>query len=153
MMRRDGRAIEKMGLVGEYRILAYDERGRLVYDSGYKRNLIVNGGRLNILDRLAGGAAHVGNGQLGVGNSNTAPAQTQTDLLGSNKVWKNISDKFVVTGTLKLFTEFGYGEANFTWHELGVKDNTGVMWSRVVDSSPFTKTSSVRAVLEWRYLL
>ena len=46
--------------------------------------------------------------------------------------------------------DFGYSEGNYTWNEIGLKDNNGVLVARQVDSSPLGKTTSKRAIVEWQ---
>ena len=89
--------------------------------------------------------------QIGVGDSTTAAASGQTDLqASSNKTFKTIagSDYVYTRPTLFISVDFGYSEGNFTWNEIGLKDNNGVLIARQVDSSPLGKTSSKRAIVE-----
>ena len=48
--------------------------------------------------------------------------------------------------------DFGYSEANFTWNEIGLRDNQGspLLVARVIDSSPLVKTTGKRAIVEWQ---
>ena len=134
-----------------------DGSEKLVRDT-INKNLVVNVGKDSILKYLGnitgGGYAN----QIGVGDSTTAVAAGQTDLqASSNKYWKTIasSERVYVRPTLFLSADFGYSEGNFTWNELGLRDNQGtpVMWARQVDSSPLVKTSSKRAIVEWQLSL
>ena len=91
---------------------------------------------------------------IGVGDSTTAAAVGQTDLIGT-KLWKTIDDatgRVFISPTLYLSVDFGYSEANFTWHELGIRDGQGspALWARQIDATPLVKTTSKRAIVEWQ---
>ena len=146
-------------LNGHVRIRAWEKQPdgteKEVYDKTIK-NLIVDAGKVSILKYISnlsgGGYAN----SIGVGDSTTAAGASQTDLQAStNKYWKAIAtaDRILLTTTLYLSTDFGYTEGNFTWNELGLKDNNDVMFARQIDSSPFVKTSSKRAIVEWQLSL
>ena len=126
-----------------------DGSEKLVRDT-INKNLVVNVGKDSILKYL-------GN-ITGVGDSTTAAAAGQTDLqASSNKYWKSIAsdERVYVRPTLFLSADFGYSEGNFTWNELGLRDNQGspVMWARQVDSSPLVKNNTKRAIVEWQLSL
>jgi hypothetical protein len=134
-----------------------DGTEKLVRDT-VSKNLIVDVGKDSILKYLGnmtgGGYAH----SVGVGDSTTAAGAGQTDLqASSNKVWKVIStsDRVYVRPTLFLSVDIGYSEANFTWNEIGLRDNQSspILWARQIDSSPLVKTSSKRAIVEWQLSL
>jgi len=83
------------------------------------------------------------NTYIGVGDSNTAANENQTDLLGTNKTYKQSYTGFpiVSTRTLIAFAVFEGTEANYAWNEFVVKNNaTGVCLNRAVQSFG-TKTS------------
>jgi hypothetical protein len=126
-----------------------------VYNKTIK-NLIVDAGKQSILKYIGnitgGGYAQ----QIGVGDSTSAASAPQTDLqASSNKYWKTIAstDRILLTTTLYVSVDFGYSEGNYTWNELGLRDNNNVMYARQVDSTPFVKTSSKRAIVEWQLSL
>lgn len=129
----------------------------LVYDKRF-HNLIVNVGKDSILKYISGPtlACCTDSGyadEIGVGDSATAAAACQTDLLGCpNKLWKTISttDKVYVRPTTFLSVDFGYSCANFTWNELGIRDNNDNLWARQIDCTPLVKTASKRAIIEWQ---
>ncbi len=148
-------------LNGHVRIKAWEKQSDgtelLVKDSTIK-NLIVNVGKDSILKYLGNmtGGGYV-NG-IGVGDSTSAAASGQTDLqASSNKLWKTITsdDRVYVQPTLFINADFGYTEANFTWNELGLRDNQGspLLWARQIDASPLVKTTSKRAIVEWQLSL
>ncbi len=146
-------------LNGHVRVRAWEKQPdgteKEVYDKTIK-NLVVTAGKQTILKHIGnitgGGYAN----SIGVGDSTTAAASGQTDLqASSNKYWKVIdaSDRIVLTTTLYLSVDFGYTEGNYTWNELGLKDNNDVLIARQIDASPFVKTSAKRAIVEWQLSL
>ena len=146
-------------LNGHVRIRAWEKQPdgteKEVYNKTIK-NLIVDAGKVSILKYIGyitgGGYA----AQIGVGDSTTAAGASQTDLqASSNKYWKSIiaADRILLTTTLYLSVDFGYTEGNFTWNELGLRDNNNVMFARQIDASPFVKTTSKRAIVEWQLSL
>lgn len=148
---------EGLSLRGKFKLMAIDKYGKTVYTKEFQ-NMIVNVGKDSILKYLGnitgGGYAN----QIGVGDNNTAAALGQTDLqASSNKLWKNIdsASRSYIRPTLIVNTTFDFSEANWTWHELGLRDNqsTPVMWARQVDATPFTKTSSVAVIAQWELSL
>lgn len=103
------------------------------------------------------------NAALGVGDSTTAPAATQTDLQGAaspaNKIRKGMLATYplhtdgVVAGSASIDfkSTFATGEANFQWNEWGLFNSatagTGRMLNRRVVTM-LTKTSAVALDLE-----
>lgn len=127
-------------------------------------NLFMNGGISCLWEALIGnGTATAGqalthfnnaNAAIGVGDSTTAAAATQTNLqAASNKLRKGMNATFPVhtDGTsggatsIQFQSTFSTAEANFAWQELGVfnsaVDGTGRMLNRKVESLG-TKTSA-----------
>ena len=143
-------------LNGHLRIKAWEKQSdgseKLVKDDLIK-NLIVDVGKdalLKLIANMAGGGYVT---TIGVGDSTTAAAVGQTDLqASSNKTFKTVAgaDKVYTRPTLFLSVDFGYSEANYTWNEIGLKDNNSVLLARQVDASPLAKTSSKRAIVEWQ---
>ncbi len=79
------------------------------------------------------------NAHLGVGDSNTAFAATQTDLVAAaNKLRKAMDATYPqITGNVITFkSTFGASDANFTWAEWGVfnASSAGTMLSRKVEA-------------------
>ena len=141
---------------GHLRIRAWEKQAdgteKLIKDDTIK-NLIVDVGKDAIMKRIANMSGGGYATQIGVGDSATAAASGQTDLqASSNKLFKTIagSDYVYTRPTLFVSVDFGYSEANWTWNEIGLKDNNGVLVARQVDSSPLGKTSSKRAIVEWQ---
>ena len=143
-------------LNGHLRIKAWEKQEdgseKLVKDDLIK-NLIVDVGKdalLKLIANMTGGGYVT---TIGVGDSTTAAAVGQTDLqASSNKTFKTVAsgDKVYTRPTLFLSVDFGYSEANYTWNEIGLKDNNSVLLARLVDASPLGKTSSKRAIVEWQ---
>ena len=146
-------------LNGHLRIKAWEKQvdgtEKLVKDDLIK-NLIVDVGKDSLLKLIANmsGGGYVTT--IGVGDSTTAAAVGQTDLqASSNKTFKTVAsvDKVYTRPTLFLSVDFGYSEANYTWNEIGLKDNNSVLLARQVDASPLGKTTSKRAIVEWQLSL
>lgn len=95
----------------------------------------------------AGGTAfNNANSYLGVGDSNTAHAFSQTDLqAATNKLRKAMDATYpqVAANVLTFRATFGTGDANFAWQEWGIFNAAaaGTMMNRKVESLG-TKTSS-----------
>lgn len=95
----------------------------------------------------AGGTAfNNANAYIGVGDSTTAHAFTQTDLqAATNKFRKGMDATYpqVATNVQTFRATFGTAEANFAWQEWGVFNASaaGTMMNRKVESLG-TKTSS-----------
>ena len=145
-----------IALNGHLRIRAWEKQvdgtEKLVKDDLIK-NLIVDVGKDTVMKRLGNmtGGGYAEN--IGVGDSTTAAASGQTDLqASSNKTYKTIAggDYVYTRPTLFISVDFGYSEANYTWNEVGLKDNNSVLIARQVDSSPLAKTTSKRAIVEWQ---
>jgi hypothetical protein len=89
------------------------------------------------------------NAYLGVGDSTTAFANTQTDLVAAtNRLKKGMEATYptIAANVLTFRSLFGTGDANFAWQEWGVFNAgpafaTGTMMSRKVESLG-TKTSA-----------
>ena len=150
---------EIVPLNGHVRIRCWEKQADgsevLVKDSTLK-NLITNTGKGTILKYLGNISGGTYAEQIGVGDSTTVAALAQIDLqAASNYLWKDISSdgRVYVLPTLYLSSDFGYSEANFTWNEIGLRDNNDILIARQVDSSPLVKTSSKRAIVEWQLTL
>jgi hypothetical protein len=138
-------------IVGE--IVIYDKNGNIVTTA---KNLIVDIGKTalaQILHQTSSTTPFLQIAQIGVGDSSTAPASNQTDLLGSNKLWQNIASRTYVGNTAYFSANFDYSTANFTWREVGLRAYDGSsskMISRLVLPSPINKTSTVYYTVEYR---
>jgi hypothetical protein len=111
-----------------------------------KGNLLLASGMNAIWNLVIGASsAHYDNTNtyIGVGDSNTAASEDQTDLLGSNKTYKQCHTGFpaISTKSIMAFAIFQAGDANYAWNEFVIKNNaTGVCLNRGVQSFG-TKTS------------
>jgi hypothetical protein len=91
-------------------------------------NMLLNEGIQLILDLLIGAGGTVAsnaNAQVGVGDSATAEAATQTDLqAGANKLFKAMNATFPsrAAQTLSFQSDFTTGEANFVWNEWSIRN-------------------------------
>lgn len=111
---------------------------RLVRDG----NLLVNVGIQKLLDALIGTAITAfsnANARIGVGDSTTAAAATQTDLqAATNKLRKGMDATFPnrTAQTMSWKSSFTSGEANFAWQEWAIFNAAaaGDMLNRKVES-------------------
>lgn len=113
-------------------------------------NLLLNAGINLLLTLLAGGAGTVysnANAYLGVGDSSTAAAATQTALqAATNKAYQAMDASFPTYGTSQQIvfqSTFASGAANYAWNEFGAFNAAaggGTMFNRLV-SAQGTKTS------------
>jgi hypothetical protein len=104
-------------------------------------NCLLNTGIDEIWDLIVGDSAnHFNNAsaQIGVGDSSTAAAATQTDLqAATNKTYKGMETGYPTSTTQKATfkASFGASEANYTWNEWVVKQSTSAKClNRKVDS-------------------
>lgn len=94
-------------------------------------NLLLNEGINSIWTLVAGGsetAFNNANARLGVGDSTTAEAASQTDLQAStNKLYKAMDASYPTYGTSQKITfrsTFGSSEANYAWQEFSVDNGS-----------------------------
>jgi hypothetical protein len=103
---------------------------------------LTNAGRDHIATDLVGEAVTAfnnANAYLGVGDSTTAFAATQTDLqAATNKLRKAMDATYPTraTNVLTFRSTFGTSEANFAWQEWGTFNaaSAGTMLNRKVES-------------------
>ena len=113
-------------------------------------NCLLNTGIDEMWDLITGvvsGADHIydnSHAQIGVGDSDTAADPAQTDLqAATNKTYKGMEPGYPTSTSQKVTfrSSFGSSEANYTWNEWVVKQNTSaICLNRKVDSLG-TKTS------------
>lgn len=107
---------------------------------------LTNAGRNEIASLISGGgtAFNASNARLGVGDSTTAFANTQTDLqAATNKLRKLVNGApGLATNVITYIATFASGDANFSWQEFGLfnASSGGTMLTRVV-SNQGTKVS------------
>lgn len=94
----------------------------------FEHNLLLNAGitrMLNLLVGAGGTAFNAANTRIGVGNSTTAAAASQTDLQGASKYFKLVdSAPSVSAQTATFVATFGTAVANFAWEEFGIDNGT-----------------------------
>lgn len=137
--------------------IAAGEADGALYDTLEREgNLLVIGGVSALWQRLIGTAVTAfdnTNAFLGVGDSTTAAADTQTDLqAATNKLRKAMDATYpqhtdstgtAASKTITFKSTFATGDANFAWQEWGVfnASSAGRMLNRKVESLG-TKTSA-----------
>lgn len=126
------------------------ERGEHYEKNVINGNLLLNEGITEFLSLLTGGAATAfsnANARLGVGDSTTAAAASQTALQApANKLYKAMEAGYpaVNNQSVNFRSVFGSSEANFAWEEFsvmnGADETTAKNLNRKV-SSQGTKAS------------
>lgn len=119
-------------------------------------NLIMTNGIDEIRKRIAG-LSSLTISQVGIGNGTTTPAADNTDLVGTSKLWKNITtredmtpasgDKFVSLGIT-----IGRTEGNFAVNEIGLRFSDNTMVARSI-SDGTTKNSNQTATATWSLII
>lgn len=117
-------------------------------------NLVVTTGKGLLLDRLfALGTPPTQANSMGVGNSATAAAVGDTQLLGSAPAPALFAFDSLPTRAGLVVTcvrTFATAEGNMNWQELaifnGVVNGTSIMLNRIAPIGPFNKTSAVSIV-------
>lgn len=112
-------------------------------------NMLLFGGASALWNRLLNSSPSVGvfnnaNTYIGVGDSATAAAATQTDLQGTNKFRKVMNPTYPThtdgtggsNGTALFQASFGTADANFAWREWGIfnASTAGRMLNRKVQA-------------------
>jgi len=96
-------------------------------------NCLLNSGIDEMWDLITGavtGASHIYDNaaaQIGVGDSSTGAAATQTDLQAAvNKTYKGMEATFPTSTTQKVTmkSSFGSSDANYAWEEWVIKQST-----------------------------
>lgn len=121
-------------------------------------NLFLTAGVTRLWELATGvSAVHLDttNTRLAVGDSATAAAVGDTDLLGTNKFRKLVNGAPVISGRQTTFSaQFETGEANFAWLEVGVGwaasgANTLVSRSAITAPGLGTKVNTAVWILNW----
>ena len=137
-------------------ISKYDNAEKYANDLAYEYNeidgnLLLNEGIAELLALLIGSggtAFNNANTRLGVGDSTTAAAATQTGLVAAtNKLYKAMETGYpqVSAQTVTFRAVFNAGEATFDWREFTAAngiDDTAVNLNRKVDATQGTKGAS-----------
>lgn len=111
---------------------------------------LVNLARDMLADAITGGSSYTkftnAAAHIGVGNSATAYAATQTDLIGASKFRQPMEATYPsrAANVLTFRSLFATGDANFAWDEWGIFNASAAsqMLSRKVEALG-TKTSAV----------
>jgi hypothetical protein len=123
--------------------------GRAYEEAVVDGNLLLNEGITEALSLITGLTAtpySAANARIGVGDSNTAAAATQTGLqAATNKLWKGMEATYpqVAAQTATFRAVFGSAEANYAWQEFTITnaaDDSGENLNRLV-SNQGTKAS------------
>lgn len=117
--------------------------GNLITNNGWTRlmNLLSNQGATQALD-----ATHT---RIGVGNSSTAEAYTDTDLIAAagsaNRWFQPVSGVGTLgTRTLAFSATFGTADGNFAWNEFGLDVTSGTAAaSAVVGALLFNRKAGI----------
>lgn len=121
-------------------------------------NIALDTGKAEILNLTIGGSANhfdATNTVLGVGDSTTAEAATQTDLqAATNKTykacdtgWPKLVTTTVTNDTIEAKATFGSADANYAWNEFVIKQNTSAICLNRKVSEQGTKASGQTWVL------
>jgi len=117
--------------------------GNLITNAGWTRlmNLLTNQGATQALTATAT--------RIGVGNSNTAEAYTDTDLQAAagaaNRYFQPVAGAGTLgTRTLAFSATFGTGDGNFAWNEFGIDVGTPtVTGGTTVNALLFNRKASI----------
>lgn len=96
----------------------------------FEGNLLLNEGITALLNLLIGGAEtnfSQTNAYIGVGDSSTAAAASQTGLLGTNELYVQCESGYpsIASQTVTWRAEFAGSEAVFSWNEFTVANGAG----------------------------
>jgi hypothetical protein len=98
------------------------------------------------------------NARIGVGNDSTAPADTQTGLIGANKAYKGMNTGYPQKSgdhDLVFQADFISGEAEFAWNEetiVNAADDTGANLCRqntALGTKPSNQTWRITGTITW----
>ena len=112
------------------------------------KNLFLNAGITQIWNLVTGVNANTytnAEAQIGIGDSSTAAAASQTDLQApTNKTWKAMDATYPqVSAQSAIFrSTFASGDANYVWAEFAVRRSTGTILLNRGVSAMGTKTSA-----------
>lgn len=127
----------------------------------FEENIALNTGKAEILNLVLGGSANhfdSTNTRLGVGDSNTAAANTQTDLqaatnktyVACDSTWPKLATTTTTNDTFEAKATFASGDANYSWQEFVIKNNASSICLNRKVSDQGTKVSGQTWVLTLR---
>ncbi len=134
------KAVDRIGWHVRYRVEKYhgdlpteeDREGHTPYEVIEREgNLLLNEGineLFTILCSAGGTKYNNANARIGVGNSNTAAAATQTALQGGSTAFKAMDASFPTYGTSQKATwksTFASADGNFAWEEWTIDNGSG----------------------------
>jgi hypothetical protein len=141
------------------------EKGLTPYEvvHGKPHNCILHEGWTGIFYHIAGVGSSTNkwdntNAKIGVGNDATAPADTQTGLIGASKLYKGMNATYPQKSgdhDLVFQSDFVSGEAEFAWNEESITNNTddtGVNLQRQntsLGTKPAGQTWRVTGTITW----
>jgi hypothetical protein len=115
---------------GHLRVEKFDAEGKL-YDVAEAENIFLTAGINEIWKLVTGQSANTftnAQAQIGIGDSSTAAAAGQTDLLAAtNKTYKAMNGSFPTVpsaGAVQFQATFASADANYAWQEFVVKQGT-----------------------------
>lgn len=137
----------------------------------FEHNMLLHGGVSNLWQALIGNGTttvnqastfyNTANAAIGVGDSATAAAATQTALIGTNQLRKGMNAGYpehtpglaVANKTIRFRSTFDTTEANFSWQEAGIFNSvtTGqgrMLNRRVTDMGTKTSASSFQITFD-----
>lgn len=114
---------------GKLHLKMYDEQKKKVLDRVID-NLILIDGREIWVDRAGGIGGQTAIWGIAIGDDNTPPVDTQTDLIGTELGRKVTSNAQPDTGVLRCSNAFGPGEATGTWEEAVLIDTDAAKGAR-----------------------
>lgn len=128
-IRADGGRWSPVATITKYATEADYEAGTPYAEETFEGNLLTNAGIDRMLDLTFGlgatqafDATHL---RIGVGDSSTAAAASQTDLqAATNKQWKTIDSRARSAETVTIIATFGTSQANFAWAEWAMDQGT-----------------------------
>jgi len=144
---------EEISIQGIVRFDVYDENGRHTRTIE-KNNLVTSAGKNYFVKKIIEDPSIIGSAisDIAVGDGSTAPTVTDTSL--ENETARvNIDSISASTNIGEFFTQLPIGVGTGTIQEAGLytSDDTPILISRIVLSSPFNKASDESITISWRF--
>lgn len=144
---------EVPAVVGEYTV--FKTEGGVIVDSVTEHNALVAGGIRYAWQLFAGDTVFPYDtaAYICVGNSATATDTSMTALQGASKFWGNVDSLSYGADYIQYFYTFHTADANFSWQEFALfNDSAGTMFNRAT-SAVGTKTVADTWILRLRLRL